>query len=512
MKTLTKLTLIAAALSLAACGGGGGGVQPPAPINTQEPVTPNPNPATSIYTPVGAWDGKRTAGPWCADKPSAQTLRATQETSLLSVATPSMKTLSGLNLGAALGAQSVQGSEIAALLPTDRPYEQSAAALQASGVKLNDTFGFWVTADASQAQAIRAAYDAGLVQYAEKLPTLKSAALPAANDLKQANTMKYLPIMNTEAAWKSLDLGCDHPIVAVIDTGIYGSITESEYNLTPKASWFDGFRGIQGSAEPTATDLGPHDHEHGAAVAGVIATATNNGKAGAGTTYNLVKVLPINVMNTIGGVAGTSVTRALEYAGGSTTIGDKTYVNPYPANVINLSFGSGATLAPSKFYQATFEALAKRGIVIVAAAGNENAHGTTDTAGLNYSIGAGGIGFDGQRWVTNETTGSNYGPGVDVVAPAMAVPTIVDGKEMWWSGTSMAAPWVAGQIALWMYANQQYRADSSKTQGLTGDALYNKLLTCFAAVGNGGGTKNEYVGYGILDTARLVSPTEAACR
>lgn len=58
----------------------------------------------------------------------------------------------------------------------------------------------------------------------------------------------------------------------------------------------------------------------------------------------------------------------------------------------------------------------------------------------------------------------------------------------------------------------QYRADGNRTLGLKGDALYNKLHACFAAVGSNRGVKDEYLGYGKLDTGRLVSPTETACR
>jgi len=42
--------------------------------------------------------------------------------------------------------------------------------------------------------------------------------------------------------------------------------------------------------------------------------------------------------------------------------------------------------------------------------------------------------------------------------------------------------------------------------------LYNKLYACFAAIGSNRGTKDELLGYGKLDTGRLVSPTETACR
>jgi len=63
-----------------------------------------------------------------------------------------------------------------------------------------------------------------------------------------------------------------------------------------------------------------------------------------------------------------------------------------------------------------------------------------------------------------------------------------------------------------MYANEQYRADGSKTNGLTGQALYDHLLGCFSAVGSQRGVKSDDLGYGKLDTGRMVSAAESACR
>jgi len=69
--------------------------------------------------------------------------------------------------------------------------------------------------------------------------------------------------------------------------------------------------------------------------------------------------------------------------------------------------------------------------------------------------------LSGERWVDpyRPGYGSNAGPGVDVAAPAMAVGAVINGKDTYWTGTSMSTPWVASQIALWMYANEQYPPD-----------------------------------------------------
>lgn len=525
MPRSAAVLLLCAALILTACDSGGSGVTPPTPTPTPIPApapTPVPDPIAPQYIPAaGWWNGKKAAGPWCAGKPSTQSLGAVgtlnagvlgQPRSPLSIPTDGMKALSGVSRDlSGLRAQSVKATDLAVLLPTDQGLAQGLADLKASGVNITDEFGYWVTVRATPAEAA-ALVGSGAAQYAEKLPTFKPVGLPVPNDATMRNQGTYLPMMNSQAAWSQLELGCDHPIVAVIDSGWKGSTTHAEHNLVPQAAWLNTITGEQGNATPTALNK---DHaEHGASVAGVIAMTTNGFGSGAGVSYNLAKVLPINAMGEEGLVWGNAAARGIEYALGSTTLKGKTFVNPYPASIINLSFGSDPTLSPSQFFQSYFTLAASRGVVIVAAAGNELSQGTTDTAGLNHSIGAAGVMFNGDRWVDQYQVGagSNYGPGVDVAAPAMAVPSMVDGRDSYWTGTSMASPWVAGQIALWMYANQQYRTDGSRTLGLKGDALYNKLYACFAAVGSNRGVKDEYLGYGKLDTGRLVSPTETACR
>ncbi|WP_194165253.1 S8/S53 family peptidase [Deinococcus terrestris] len=502
------------ALALSACNGGGGGGTVNPPKNPAEPVQPQPQPIAAEYLPAaGFWNGRKAAGPWCQGKVSTQSLHAqsVSEESLLAAPTDAMRGLSGLSENlTGLTVQSAGPQELALLLPTGEDAGAALARVKAQNVTVDGEFGYWITVQATPAQAQRLVAQ-GLVQYAEKLPTLKTVGLPAPSDATLGNQSKYLPMMNTQAAWSQLDLGCDHPVVAVIDGGWTGSTTHAEYNLVPQSAWFNPIKAQQGNAESTEMNPG---YDHGTAVAGVIAMTTNGYGAGASVSYNLAKVLPINARTTGSSIGATAAVQGIEYAVGQTTINGQVFTNPYPASVINLSFGSDATRSPSQFFQSAFTAAANRGVVIVAAAGNELASGTTDTAGLNHSIGVAGVMFDGNRWVDPHRAGfgSNYGPGVDVAAPAMAVPTMVNGAAEFWSGTSMATPWVSAQIAMWMYANQHYRADGSRTQGLRGDALYNKLYACFAAIGSNRGTKDEYLGFGKLDTGRLVSPTEAACR
>lgn len=512
------MTFVAAWLTLLLTACTTGTTPPVTPPGTMPDPPPTSGIPTAYLPTTGFWNGKRTPGAWCQGKPSTQGLggglsRQSLRTTF-SAPTDRMLGLRGVadNLSRR-SALSVQPQEVALLLPTGQSYAQGLQALKASGVQTLGEFGYWVTADLTPAEA-RDLVTQGLAQYAEGLPKMRAVGLPSPNDATLDDQSTYFPMMNSEAAWAQLDTGCDHPIVAVLDSGWVGSTTHAEYNLVPRSAWLNVLTATQGNADPVVTDPANSSRNHGTAVAGVIAMTTNGFGEGAGVAYNLAKVLPINIMSSNGQIWSTNVVKGIEYALGGTTINGQVIPNPYPANVLSLSFGSAATLSPNQFFQSIFDVAASRGVVVVAAAGNEVAHGTTDTAGLNHSIGVAGVMSNGNRWVdpSQGGLGSNYGPGVDVAAPAMSVATFLDGKASYWSGTSMATPWVAGQVAMWMYANQHYRADGSKTLGLTGDALYSKLYTCFAAIGSNRGSKDEYLGYGKLDTARLVSPTETACR
>jgi subtilisin family serine protease len=99
----------------------------------------------------------------------------------------------------------------------------------------------------------------------------------------------------------------------------------------------------------------------------------------------------------------------------------------------------------------------------IAAAGNEMTCRPYYPAALAGVIAVGGLAADGKAWFTN------YGSWVDACAPAVDVVSTffndftetIDGRpnrvyEGWarWSGTSFAAPKVAGVIAQEMYLSQ----------------------------------------------------------
>ncbi len=107
------------------------------------------------------------------------------------------------------------------------------------------------------------------------------------------------------------------------------------------------------------------------------------------------------------------------------------------------------------------------GIVHFASAGNENNPSLNYPSNLTSINAVGGISSNGARWVTDTDTGSNFGSGLDFVAPADEIigcdrtggAGYVSGDYLLADGTSFAAPYVAGVAALVLSVNPLLTAD-----------------------------------------------------
>lgn len=233
-----------------------------------------------------------------------------------------------------------------------------------------------------------------------------------------------LQAIRAEAAW-DVTSGDPRIIVAVIDTGIDMTHPDLAANIDAR-----GARNFVEPGQPPDDDFG-----HGTHVAGIVAAVGDNAQGACGVAYR-ARILPIRVL----GVDGTGTTW--------NTVTAIDYALEQQASVINLSLGSPDYSALEA--EAVSRARAA-GALVVAAAGNEAGDGNYLEYPASYEgvVSVAAVGPDLKRalfsnynsWVTLAA------PGVDIFStiPERFSPGIPYG---YLSGTSMAAPMVAGAAAL----------------------------------------------------------------
>ncbi len=253
-------------------------------------------------------------------------------------------------------------------------------------------------------------------------------------------------------AW-SVTTGSAATIVAVIDTGLDLTHPEFAGRVWVNPGEFPG-NGIDDDRNGYVDDVHgwnfdantanvQDDNGHGTHVSGTIGAAGNNRLGVVGINWN-ARILPLKALDARGGGSTGAAVAAIYYAA------DR------GARVINASWGGAShsqALADAILYANA------RGAVFVTAAGNESAN---NDLVLSYpasyrfpnvisvaSIDAGG----------GLSSFSNYGAGtVDLAAPGGAILSTVLGGYSTYSGTSMAAPHVAGVASLVAGLHPEYTA------------------------------------------------------
>lgn len=273
-------------------------------------------------------------------------------------------------------------------------------------------------------------------------------------------------------AW-GISTGDDQVVVAVVDTGIDYNHPDLVANMWRNpAELLDGIDNdgngviddIYGYNAITRTGNPFDDHGHGTHCAGTIGAVGGNGIGVAGVNWRVklmgAKFLGANGSGDLGGAI-----RAINYVTDQKLRG----VN---VRVMNNSWGGGG-------YSEPLEAAIKRsidaGIVFVAAAGNSS---NNNDARASYPANYPGVISVAALAQGNVLAGfSNYGrTSVQIGAPGVSIMSTLPGNRYArMSGTSMAAPHVAGAAALLFSVSPDLSVEQAKQRLLETGVIQSSL-------------------------------------
>ena len=324
----------------------------------------------------------------------------------------------------------------------------------------------------------------------------------------------HYPLIYLPEAW-DYTIGDNNVIVAVIDTGVLLGHPDLGNRLTNTG--YDFIRDPLTSNDGDGIDANPNDPGdavtgsssfHGTHCAGIIGAETDNALGMAGVTWN-TRIMPIRVLG-VGGGTVYDIMQGIRYAAGLDN--DSGTTPAQAADILSMSLGGGSYLTAE---QALIDEVRAEDIVVIAAAGNENTSTLDYPASYNGVISVSAVNISGTK-----ASYSNFGSEIDIAAPGgdggdingdgyadgvwstcgddSSGTVVYNYRSL--SGTSMAAPHVAGVVALMKALYPNLSADEL-------DALIsNGSIT--NDIGSGG--RDDFYGYGLINALKAVAAAENA--
>jgi subtilisin len=230
----------------------------------------------------------------------------------------------------------------------------------------------------------------------------------------------------------------------------------------------------------TKSPVGPGDSNgHGTHCCGVIA-AKKNGVGIVGVAPDACLIVG-KVLSDSGGGSTKNIVAGIKWA-----VSQK-------ADIISMSFGSPSSCPD---IEAALKYAASKGVILIAAAGNEGPDPETVGYPARYETVLSVAAVDSNNRIAKF---SSRGPQVDVAAPGVDILSAYPPKNYAkLSGTSMATPFVAGVAALALEYDRK-----KKSRSLKSSRDFIEAVKASATDAGTNGFDNDY-GWGLLNPKRLV--------
>jgi type VII secretion-associated serine protease mycosin len=289
-----------------------------------------------------------------------------------------------------------------------------------------------------------------------------------------SETLDYnLEVINVADVW-----ACNRGrgvTVAVVDSGVDLDHPELVANLTLGETFVSG------------TDSPNDDNGHGTHVAGIIAATANNG--GVIGVAPETRIMPVKVLDSAGSGSLYDVADGIRWA------------TDNGAQVINLSLG---TVSNSSTLEEAVEYAVNNGVLLISSAGNcgdgayrRNGCSYQDQPSYPAAL-SDVVAVASTDEFNNQSSFSNQGSCVELAAPGSDIySTYPENEYETLSGTSMAAPHVAGVAAL-VWAHYP---------GWNSDQIRRQLRETAADLGSSGW--DSRFGYGLVNAGEAIKTAHA---
>jgi len=243
--------------------------------------------------------------------------------------------------------------------------------------------------------------------------------------------------------------------VAILDSGLLSTAGLDDHVIAT----YDAL-----STDRALTDRDGHGTQMALVAAGAVAPA------GSAPEESGVPIVAIRAFDDNGVTSNFAMMRSIAFA------------LENGARVLNMSWGAAQN---SSFMETAIDYALSKGMVVVAAAGNEPTGRPVYPAAYPGVVSVAALNADGSLW-----SNSNYGPNTTVAAPARAnFPIGHKGPPGAYVGTSIATAYVAREIALYL----------GRHPGASGTDAVAALRNSVTDAGASG--RDPYYGFGALDAA-----------